>query len=218
MWWSEKVRGDQLAEYALLHGYTFRREVPTNTTGDWWGMLVGASQAPTDGAAEVSLFNRGSSRRVRYEFRRGTEHGELIIFEYQFTTGSGKNRSTHTFSVAILDSRLAIPRVEIHPQTFLHVMGKGLGMQDIELESDEFNRAFVVKASEERFAFDFLTPEMMEWCLRQRFLSMEVVYGDFIIYQAGQLSLDFVGESERHLNGVLERIPGYVRQDFGGSN
>ena len=44
-------------------------------------------------------------------------------------------------------------------------MGDHLGFRDIELESEEFNRAFTVRSPDRKFAVDFCDARMMEWLL-----------------------------------------------------
>ena len=57
-------------------------------------------------------------------------------------------------------SPLVISRVNL-----LTRLADSFGLADIELELDEFNRAFTVKGRDRKFIFDFLDQRMMRWLL-----------------------------------------------------
>lgn len=109
------------------------------------------------------LFQVGRARRASYRMWR--EGSPDIVFEYQYTTGSGKNRTTHHRTCAIVDTGLAAPHTEIGPEGFFAGLGRMVGIRDIELESPEFNELYRVTGADERFAITLLDPAMIAWML-----------------------------------------------------
>lgn len=129
--------------------------------------------------AEFSLFTTGQSR---YAFN--TTRGSVTIadaawplqygdYHYQTTTTStdsdGKTKTetqTHTFSYVIVESPYAgAPDLFIRKEGFFDRIASAIGFADINFESVEFSRKFVVKSSDKRFAYDVISPQMMEFML-----------------------------------------------------
>ena len=60
-------------------------------------------------------------------------------------------------------------------ENFLTRLGDHLGLHDVELEYDDFNRRFRVKCDDQKFAFSLLDGKMMQWLLgADTFDSVEV--------------------------------------------
>lgn len=121
-------------------------------------------------------FQRGHSRRA-YNLMSGPlpdgERGErCILGEYLFkeTQGSGKNRRTVTyrfgFAIVITPWR-DMPDVLVRKEHFLDKLAGFLGFDDIDFESAEFSRNFMVKSKDKRFAYDLIDPRMMEFLLSE---------------------------------------------------
>jgi hypothetical protein len=58
------------------------------------------------------------------------------------------------------------PALQISEENLFTRLADALTFRDIEFESEEFNRRFTVKGSDERFASAFCDARMMEWLLR----------------------------------------------------
>ncbi len=112
-------------------------------------------------------FGQGHGRcanNVLYGTRDGVAV-ELFTYRYTVTTGSGKNRSDHTYftSVAAIAMPASAPNLAISKETLGKKIFDALGGQDIDFESDEFSRKFWIKCDDRKFAYDVITPRMMEW-------------------------------------------------------
>ena len=92
-------------------------------------------------------FGQGSSRRA-IEVLRGhaTTAGPALSFTYVWTTGSGKNRTTHHAHVVALGLPTFLPTVEVTPEGLGARLAKLVGAQDVQFESEAFNRAYRVAA------------------------------------------------------------------------
>jgi hypothetical protein len=115
-------------------------------------------------------FQRGDSQ-VAYNTMRGRlAGGELACqavagdFQYRETHGSGKDRrtSTHTLSYVVLELPFAVPDLEIRREGLLDKVAGFFGFDDVDFESAEFSRRFMVRCSDRKFAYDLIDPRMME--------------------------------------------------------
>jgi hypothetical protein len=126
----------------------------------------------------LEAFRKGHSRRAynllagRCPTRSGP-HAELSCiagdYEYKITTSSGKQTRTvtYTFSFAILvvPSREPLPDILVRREHLLDRVAGFLGFDDIDFESAEFSRKFMVKSTDKRFAYDLIDAQMMEFLM-----------------------------------------------------
>jgi hypothetical protein len=86
--------------------------------------------------------------------------------DYRYTTGSGKNRRTHTLSYLILHLPLTrTPSLTIRREGVFDKVAGAIGFDDIDFESEEFSRRFFVKSGDKRFAYDVVHPRTMEFLM-----------------------------------------------------
>jgi hypothetical protein len=110
-----------------------------------------------------NLFQLGSSRRVSYHtWRPGSSDS---MFQYRYTTGSGKNRHTHHRSCVLVEVPFTAPHLTIGPEGFWSAVGRAIGVRDVEVESPDFNRRYRVSCDDDRFAITLLDHEMIAWML-----------------------------------------------------
>ena len=124
--------------------------------------------------AQFGMFRRGHGRAAYNTLSgnreiAGTPH-KLVMgdFTYRQTSGSGKNRRTTTYHLSYLLLHLPLPGVPdlfIRPETVMDKIGAAMGFDDIDFESAEFSKKFLVKSSDRRFAYDVITPRLMEFLL-----------------------------------------------------
>ena len=63
---------------------------------------------------------------------------------------------------------VSLPSLRVDPENFLERVVGRVTNTDIELESEDFNRAFTVSCPDRKFASDVLHPQMMEFLLQHR--------------------------------------------------
>jgi len=94
------------------------------------------------------LFNLGHTRILKNVLVGEANGTQLIIGDYRYTTGSGKDSQTHqlTFCTTSQDS-LGVPHFFLRKQSsFFDYLGKMFGGQDIDFEEDpEFSDSFVLQ-------------------------------------------------------------------------
>jgi len=83
------------------------------------------------------------------------------------THSDGKDTTTTTYQnlVVGVSTPGARPTLEITKEGLGQRFLGAIGFKDLQLESEEFNRAFKIKTAQNKFAYDVLHPRMMEWML-----------------------------------------------------
>jgi hypothetical protein len=115
-------------------------------------------------ALPLPAFSRGEARRVELVIS-GTHNGvPLRIFDYSYS-GAGSDRSRYEFTCALATIDAACPLLVLGHENVLTRLGDDLGLDDVQLEYDAFNRRFRVKCADQKFAFSLLDGGMMEWLL-----------------------------------------------------
>lgn len=127
-----------------------------------------------DEYAHFEVFRQGHSRVAMNTLRGQVEVSgracpvKMGDFRYRKREGSGKNRRTVTyrFSYIIWHTPFAsAPDVLIRREQVLDKLAAVFGFDDIDFESSEFSRKFCVKSPDKRFAYDLITPQVMEFLL-----------------------------------------------------
>jgi hypothetical protein len=98
---------------------------------------LGLRYAPGSGAIRI-----GDMKHPLFELGHGHELSNVLdgafggvnarVFEYQYSTGSGKNRSTYVQTVAAFQTGEPLPAFEMFPERFYHRFAELLGSKDID--------------------------------------------------------------------------------------
>ncbi len=128
-------------------------------------------------------------------------------------TNDGTQRTSYRhLTCCLTETEHSFPHLVVQPATLATRLLEKVGMPDIDLESEAFNRAFVVTSENERFARMFLDPQMMELLLATDGQVQVEVRGRWVLVAAPQLPaklfLSLVGLSTR-LRGL---VPAVVRE------
>lgn len=163
-------------------------------------------------------FGIGHSRRVS-NVLSGTERGrEMLAFDYRYkvTTSNGKSTSTqtYTYGVCVLALPAYLPPLEVGPENLLTRFGGALGFADIELESEDFNRAYRVRGAA-KLAHDVLSPRTMELLLHRGCTSWRIAGPDILGWDDGRQSPAEILERLSTLSAVVDGIPSFVWTDYG---
>jgi hypothetical protein len=131
-----------------------------------------------------AAIDRGHSRcasNVLSGIRKGRG---VAAFDYQYTISSGKSESTYYLSALALADRAKWPRLLIRPKGFLDKIAAAAGFNDIDFESHEFSRRFFVKGPDPRFAYDVITPKMMEYLMANDGWHIEMANAYLMVYDS----------------------------------
>lgn len=192
-------RRARIVAWAAANGWQFRASDPA-LARRWRG-------AP---------FGVGNSRRATEVLTGAWSGSPATAFRYQYTTTNGKQTTTHTFEVVVLGLPAFLPTLELTPEGLGAKLAKAVGGQDLEFESEDFNRAWRVTCRMPKFASDVVHPRLMERLLRPGARANLRIDGtEILTWRAGALDLDGLAGRLGLLEGVAESIPRFVWQDHG---
>lgn len=166
------------------------------------------------------LFHAGRSRvafnRMEGRADLGGVTCTVLMGDYRYVTGSGKHRQTHRRSyVLVMPDWHLLPDLEIRGEHFLDKIGDALGFDDIDFESEEFSRRFMVKSSDKRFAYAVVHPRMMEFLMANDAHGAQLQGGECLITGVGAGAEP--AEFRRALNWASEFLgqwPGHLRREL----
>ncbi len=132
------------------------------------------------------LFTRGRRRRFSNMLHGQRSGVDLAIFGYSYTTGSGKNSSTHRQTVfSFRSDSLDLPQFELCPEHVFHKIGQAFGGKDIDFETHpKFSKQFVLRGNNEQEIKTFFTPDRLAYFEGQDRIRMEANGHQFIVYRA----------------------------------
>lgn len=175
-WWgirSAKIRREAFIEVAESMGLT------SYPDGD--GELLERFGA-------FKLFNQGRARKMKNVVQGDSGEVKLAIFDYQFTTGHGKQTRTHYQSIISLQSpNLNCPAFTMRPEGMFDKIGSALGFQDIDFESHPtFSKMFVLKSPNEEAVRQYFSPRMLEFFETKKGISVEAGHGAMFFYRSSR--------------------------------
>ena len=131
------------------------------------------------------LFNRGRSRRMTNLIEGDSGDVKISIFDYRFTTGSGKNSTTHNQTIIALQSQqLQCPEFTMRPEGFFDKIGNAMGFQDLDFDTHpEFSKLFVLKGPDETAIRSYFTPTVLEFFESQPKISLEASNDTMFFYR-----------------------------------
>lgn len=169
-------------------------------------------------------FGQGHGRRAG-NVLQGTHDGRsFVAFDYVYRTtetSTGANGQTtsheesHDYSIVAVTTQAVLPHLQVTPEgMFGRWVGRLTG-SDIELESEQFNRAFTVRCEDRKFATDFLHPRMMEYLLTLPRMGWDLRNGTLMFASPGQHSIPQVDGMLVAIDGILDRVPTFLWSDKG---
>ena len=206
-YWAYKKDQQRIASVMALcasNGWQFHAKDPYDLPHRWPG----------------TPFDCGYDRTARNVVTGEAGGRPMVAFDYSYkedSTDSKGNRSTSTYHFAILALAMpcALPELHLGPEGVFSRLGNVLGMQDIELESEDFNRRFRVRCPDPKLASDVLTPRTMEMLLAAGKIRFRFVGADAVSYASGLLRPVEMLRAAHVLANVVDGIPAFVWHDHG---
>ncbi|HVF06475.1 MAG TPA: DUF3137 domain-containing protein [Frankiaceae bacterium] len=199
-----QARIGALVSLAHSKGWQFAPHDPFGLPGRWGG-------AP---------FNAGYDRRAANVITGEHDGKPFVAFDYSYKEDSrdseGKTTTrTYCFAIVALGMPCALPELHVGPEGVFSRIGRVMGMQDIELESEDFNRAFRVRCPNPKLATDILSPRTMEALLANGKIRFRMVGSDILAYENGNLDAVEVLRCAHVLSEVIDGVPQFVWRDYG---
>jgi hypothetical protein len=159
----------------------------------------------------LAFFDRGHSRKVSNVMYDRTAGGlDRRAFDYQYTTGSGKNRRVYAFSCGLISTGADWPRLTLGPEGFFDRVLGVIGGADIKFESEEFNREWEVRSGDVRFASAMIDPEMMLFLLERAEGARVEVNGPWILFSGDRREPESLPQVIGVAEAFRDRIPPVV--------
>ncbi len=130
------------------------------------------------------LFNKGHSKKLTNLIQAETEEVRISVFDYKYTTGSGKNQSTSKQTVVSLESpRFNLPTFKMRPEGMFDKVGSALGFQDIDFETHpDFSNLFVLQGPNEEQIRKFFDDKLLTFFEGRRGLNLEAKSSGALIF------------------------------------
>ncbi len=172
------LRRQKLAGLAASMGLLYSEEGPDI------GFLQGTG---------LELFCQGHTRSAINMIQASTPAGPLRVFDYSYVTGHGKHRSTHSYTVALIDcAQVKVPHFDLKPETFLYKIGEFMGFKDIDLPGFQiFSDKYRLTGADPAAVQVFFSPARAAWF--ERNLGMRVQGARdhvLVLKREGTLSVD----------------------------
>jgi len=203
-WKQEQKRHALLFQWATNSGFSYVRE------DDSW--CVRWDRAP---------FGEGDHRRAE-NVVTGVDHSRpFACFDYSYETHSsdgrgGSSTTTHRYVVSSVQLPTYLPVLQVTPQSLFTRFGHALGLEDdIELESEDFNRRFRVSSRDPKFASDVLSPRTMQALLTRPDLSWRFDGQAAVAWREGKLTPPVALADLAAIRTVIDGIPSFVWHDRG---
>ena len=149
VFWLERKRRNDLMALAASMGLRFSPEGP-----DLYSLE----------GTQIELFRLGRSRKAANMIEVSSSGGQIRVFDYRYTTGSGKHSQTHNFTVALVACGCSVPHFDLKPETFLYKIGELVGFKDIDLPAFPlFSDKYRLTGPDEAAVHLFFTPRRAAW-------------------------------------------------------
>jgi hypothetical protein len=220
--WRGRARGGRLRTWATSTGWA------------WWGdddqSLAQVSHHYPFGSSpqKVSEAMRGSfggREAVSFVTRlAGRDMTDVIASQFGWRFGNPEGdiateiaQREIRFHIVAVKLPMWLPTIEVVPETYAVKAEKATGAQDIQFESDQFNRAFRVQARDLHAAYALIQPVLMERLLRDdaRTVAWRTDGNWVMSWQLGTTDLDSLARRLGVLSAVAGSIRPHVWQQYG---
>ncbi len=157
--------------------------------------------------AAFQLFNQGHSRVLKNLIRGTGSDADIAIFDYRYTTGSGKNQHTRKQTViGFRSAGLDLPAFSLSPENIMHKIGSVFGYQDIDFENyPGFSKRYLLRGLDETRIRMTFNDRVLRFFEQKHPICTEGLGNQFIFYRSsrevktGDLN-SFIAEGTEVLN------------------
>jgi hypothetical protein len=169
-------------------------------------------------AGELGFLDKLAQGSNRYAFN--VMHGQyqeqaVWAFDYHYETYSTDSRGIrrthdHLLFTFVLGLPCKFPELRIGREGILSKIAQTMGYDDIDFESHEFSRAFCVRSSDRKFAYDVCNARMMEFLLENRELCVEIENNVLALLFDGKMDVERIPANLDRLVAIRRLMPGYL--------
>ncbi len=158
-------------------------------------------------------FGRGRARRASNLLRGRRGDVEFELFDYRFTTGSGKNKKMHRYGIIAARVPMHFTKLRIRPEGVFDKLVAFAGFDDINFESHEFSARYHVACDDRQFAYQLIHPQAIEHLLRCPPLHWQLSGGVIVLHRSGAFKPEDMPRAMEAVEGFMKTIPPFVRED-----
>ncbi len=200
-WYEEEKRRTALRDWCQRQG---------------WKMLGHSVQGWHVDYPGIKLFKMGHGREGDNIITGHFRGRPVTLLDYEYTTGSGKNRTTHRHGITILGCDFTTVPIQIRTEYFFDKVGEFFGGGDIDFESAEFSQQFHVKSADRKWAYDIIHTRTMEYLLQAPDYSIEFGFGEIVIMTTGRCTPEQYEQQVAMAMELYDLIPDYVKKQMKG--
>ena len=169
----DRKRTEAIKQLAATMGFDYREHPQTYLPNTIW---------------QFDLSNKGRNRRLKHLIQGTQEEATISVGDYQYTTGTQKNRTTHNQTVVFIESdRLNLPNFLLIPENIFHKVGNVFGYKDIDFDSHpEFSSQYLLKGTDEESIRSLFHDGILNIYQRHPGTSTEGLDTLLIYYRKGQ--------------------------------
>lgn len=200
-WFLEQQRREALRKWCAKYGW----KMVSHSIGGWDQDYPG-----------IRTFDKGHSKSGDNIITGHFQGLPVTLLDYQYSTGSGKNRTTHNRGITIMGSEFPLVPMQIRREHAFDKLGAFLGGGDIEFESAEFNRTFYVKSADRKWAYDVIHTRTMDYLMTAANYEIEFGFGEIAIIRTGKCSPEQYEEQVELARKLFELLPEYLIKQMKG--
>lgn len=149
-WAGEKKRREALQRVAGQLGFVYK--------GDADLAVLGAAHG-------LRLFSLGSRQTISNLMERQDSDSRSAVFDYRYTTGSGKRRHSTRVTVFLLEKPgMLLPRFYLRPENIFHKLGAAMGYQDFDFTGNPiFSKQYLLQGDNELAVRGLFQPSIVSF-------------------------------------------------------
>lgn len=167
-------------------------------------------------------FGTGNRRRAQNVVVGQLSGRQVVAFDYLYETDAadskGRRTTKHRYGIVAIALPALVPTLQVSQEGIAGTVVRAVGVKDIELENEDFNREFKVKGDDRKFASDVLHPQMMAFLMQSKGPAWRMSGGDLVSWSKGRLDRRRIDRDLAFLSGVIDQVPGFGWTDRGAAS
>ncbi|MDJ0910895.1 MAG: hypothetical protein QNI99_17070 [Woeseiaceae bacterium] len=160
--------------------------------------------------AFLDKLSQGRSRNARNILTGEYQGHPTTSFDFHYTVGAGKNKRNVSCSFFMLHLEKHFPELRIATEGLFSKFAQSIGFDDIDFESHEFSRKYVVRSEDKKFAYDVCNARMIEHLLASPIENLEIDGPCMALGFNRCISPDAIEYQLYRLVKIRERMPNYL--------
>lgn len=158
----------------------------------------------------LSWLRRGDVRYAYNAFQGNHLGYPVTFFDYHFATSGGNKGLDYYWSAFVVEMGANFPDLLISHETMESRFAELLGESHITFESAAFSRAFRVRSTDKKFAYEVCHPKLMEYLMANQDLTIEISRSGLALLFEDWLRPEKIEANLSRLIEIRKLVPGYL--------